>query len=74
MDYKELKNKGLRELHELLAEKRNELRELEFKASENQLKDVRSIRVAKKDIARILTAINAKRLAAEDAPVVKEDN
>ncbi|MBT3539413.1 50S ribosomal protein L29 [Candidatus Parcubacteria bacterium] len=74
MDYKELKNKGLREMHELLAEKRNELRELEFKVSENQLKNVRSIRVAKKDIAQILTAINAKRIAVENTTVVKEDN
>ena len=74
MDYKELKNKGLREMHELLAEKRNELRELEFKVSENQLKNVRSIRVAKKDIAQILTAINAKRIAVENTIVVKEDN
>ena len=66
MDYKELKNKGLKEMHELLAEKRNELREFEFKARENQLKNVRSIRLAKKEVAQILTAINAKRLVVED--------
>ncbi len=59
MDYKDLKNLGLKQLHEMLAEKRDELRELRFKDSEKQLKDVRAIREAKKAIAQILTAINA---------------
>lgn len=59
MDYKELKNKGLKQLHEMLAEKRDELRELKFKTSENQLKNVRAIRDVKHTIAQILTAINA---------------
>ncbi|HAT03716.1 MAG TPA: 50S ribosomal protein L29 [Candidatus Magasanikbacteria bacterium] len=63
MEYKELKNKGKKELHELLAEKRDELRELRFKAHEKQLKNVRSIRVVKKDIAYILTAINAQHVS-----------
>jgi large subunit ribosomal protein L29 len=58
MEYKELKNKSLKELHELLNEKRDELRQLAFKAGENQLKAVRKMREIKKDIARILTAIN----------------
>jgi ribosomal protein L29 len=42
-------------------EKREELRELRFKVSEKQLKDVRSIREIKKAIAQILTLINQKR-------------
>ena len=59
MDYKELQNKSLKQLHEMLAEKRDELRELRFKASGNQLKNVRAIRDAKHTVAQILTAINA---------------
>ncbi len=59
MDFTEIKNKSEKELHDLLNEKRSELRELEFKVSERQLKNVRSIRDTKKVIARILTAIKA---------------
>lgn len=65
MDYQELHNKSIKELHELLAEKRDELREGVFKIGENQLKKVRTIRALKKDIARILTAINARRVHEE---------
>ena len=67
MDYKEIKNKSVKELHEILAEERNKLRELRFKASENQLKGVSEVSKIKKNIARILTAINMKRLAADEA-------
>ena len=62
MDYKELKNKSLKELNELLSEKQEELRELQFKVRENQLKDVRAIRKAKKSIAQISTAISKKNV------------
>ncbi|PIZ95480.1 MAG: 50S ribosomal protein L29 [Candidatus Magasanikbacteria bacterium CG_4_10_14_0_2_um_filter_33_14] len=57
MDYKELNNKSLKALEELLAEKQDLLRSLRFQASENQLKKVTSIRIEKKNIARIMTAI-----------------
>ncbi|EKE07629.1 MAG: hypothetical protein ACD_18C00026G0014 [uncultured bacterium] len=57
MDYKELKNKSLGALEELLAEKRDLLRSLTFKASENQLKKVNTIRIEKRNIARIMTAV-----------------
>lgn len=59
MDYKELHNKSLKQLHEMLAEKRDELRELKFKVSGNQLKNVSAIRTVKCSVAQILTAINA---------------
>lgn len=59
MKYKELKNKNVKELDELLNETRDELRQLSFKAGENQLKNVRKIRIAKKTIAQILTACTA---------------
>ncbi|MFA6427582.1 MAG: 50S ribosomal protein L29 [Candidatus Magasanikbacteria bacterium] len=60
MDYSELKNKTVKELHELLQEKRNELCALTFKVGEQQLKNVRQIRLAKKDIARISTELHKK--------------
>ena len=72
MDYKEIKNKSVKELHEILAEERNKLRELRFKASENQLKGVSEVSKIKKNIARILTAINMKRLAAGE--VIEQAN
>lgn len=65
MDFSEIKNKSLKDLQELLAEKRHELRELKFKVSEKQLKDVRSLREIKKMIAQVLTLINQKRIATK---------
>jgi len=61
MDYKEIKNKGLKELMELLAEKHDELRGLKFKASENQLKNVKQISKIRKEIAFLETALSAKK-------------
>jgi len=61
MDFADLKNKNLKELQEILAEKRETVRELRFKVSEKQLKDVRNLRETKKVIAQILTLINQKR-------------
>lgn len=57
MDIQDLKNKSIKELHDLLAEKRNELRELRFKVSEKQLKNVTEIKKVRKTIAQILTII-----------------
>ena len=61
MNIKELKLKELPELGQLLKEARKHLDELGFKAHQGQLKSVREIRVIKKDIARILTAISSKK-------------
>ena len=60
MEIKELKNKNINELQKLLAEQREHLRQSRFKDAAKQLKNVREIRVIKKDIAQILTLINAK--------------
>ncbi len=68
MEVKELKNQSVKELHRLLAEKRDEWRECRHKVSERQLGKVRKIRELRQDIARILTVINAKR--AEDKSAV----
>ncbi|RMD58941.1 50S ribosomal protein L29 [Candidatus Parcubacteria bacterium] len=59
MEFKDLKNKSEAELHRLLAEMREKLRELRFKDANRQLKDVREIRQIRKTIARILTLLNS---------------
>jgi len=58
MEYKELKNKESKDLQQLLAEYRERLRELRFKDTNKQLKNVREIRSVRKTIARILTILN----------------
>jgi len=58
MSYADIKNKSQKELHKLLAEKRNELRELRFKVAENQLAKVSEIKRVKVEIAHLMTAIN----------------
>lgn len=55
---KELKEKTKAELEKLLKTKQEELRILRFKHAGGELKDVKSIGVGKKMIARILTLIN----------------
>ncbi|HRH33068.1 MAG TPA: 50S ribosomal protein L29 [bacterium] len=58
MDIKELQSKSISELHRMLAESREKLRELRFKDANKQLKDVRSIRRERMLAAQILTLIN----------------
>jgi large subunit ribosomal protein L29 len=61
MDFKELKNKGEAELQKELLENRKKIQELNFKDANKQLKNVRSLRVVKRDSARILTALKANK-------------
>lgn len=65
MDIRDLQNKNVTDLHKLLAETREVLRELRFKSSERQLNTVHKIKLARKDIARILTELNARRIKAQ---------
>ena len=60
MEYKEIKTKTEAELHRLLADHRDRLREARFKDASRQLKDVREIREIKKTIARLLTTLKSK--------------
>lgn len=69
MDLKELKTKKESDLHQLLEENRNNLRELKFKDANKQLKDVRVIRKTRKTISRILTLLKKKK---EDVPKDKK--
>lgn len=65
MDMKMLNTKSVKELHQLLAEKRSELHAYRGKVSEGQLKQVHQVAIARKDIAQIMTAMNAKRHSAK---------
>ena len=49
------------EIDQLLYEQKNSLREMRFSAGQGQLKNIRSIRNAKKTIARILTHNNKSK-------------
>jgi len=60
-ELKDLKIKSLAELQKFLNSNREKLRELRFKSSQNQLKNIREIRYLRKKIAKILTLINQKR-------------
>ena len=60
MNIKDLKTRKESELHKLLAEYRDKIRDLRFKISLNEMKTVHEFRKAKKTIARILTFLNSK--------------
>ncbi|MEK7098172.1 MAG: 50S ribosomal protein L29 [Patescibacteria group bacterium] len=60
MEFKELQKKKESELHKLLAESRDALRNLRFRVASKQLKDIREVRIVKKTIAKILTLLNSK--------------
>ena len=62
--YKELQAKSVADLREMLAEKQEAARELRFKISQNQEKNVRAIRKTKQEIAQILTLLHTKESAA----------
>jgi large subunit ribosomal protein L29 len=58
MEFKELKTKNTKELQQLLVVNREKLRELRFKDSNKQLKNIREIRVVRNLIAQVLTLLN----------------
>ena len=61
MNYTDLKDKSLNELQELLKEKKVLLFELKAKLKTMQLTNTSELRVAKKDIAKIQTAMTAAK-------------
>ena len=61
MEFKELQSKSITELHKMLAESREKLRELRFKDANKQLKDVRAIRRERLLAAHLLTLINKQK-------------
>lgn len=69
MKSEELRKKTADQLHEMLAENREKVRELRFKLASRQLKDLRLLRNTKRDIARIITIL--KEQEQSEAPVTK---
>lgn len=61
MDFKELKTKDQTTLRQLLDAGREKLRDLRFKDSNKQLKNIREIRVTKQEVAQILTLLNKQK-------------
>lgn len=61
-ELKELKLKSETELNRLLASHREKLRDLRFKVSQNQLKNIREIRIIRKKIAQIMTLLKQKKV------------
>jgi large subunit ribosomal protein L29 len=61
MNYTDLKDKSLNELQVLLKEKKVLLFELKAKLKTMQLTNTSELRVAKKDIAKIQTAMTAAK-------------
>lgn len=61
MEFKELSTKDPGELQKLLDSNREKLRELRFKDSNKQLKNIREIRAVKKLLAQILTLLNKQK-------------
>ena len=61
MEFKELISKEKSELEKLLTSNRAKLRELRFKDSNKQLKNIREIRSVKQLIAIILTTVNKQK-------------
>ncbi len=60
MEYSEIKNKSEKELHDMLAELREKLRDLKFRTTQGQLNGVREVRKTKQIVARILTSMNSR--------------
>ncbi|MFA6759598.1 MAG: 50S ribosomal protein L29 [Sulfuricurvum sp.] len=61
MKYSDLSNKSLSELQELLKKRKTELFTLKIKKQMMQLQNTSELRVARRDVARISTAISAIR-------------
>lgn len=61
---KELLLKSPAQLQKMQAEMREQARDSRFKVSQNQLKEVRTIRVLKKNLARIATVLSKKNKEA----------
>ena len=60
-NYKDIKKKNEKELASFVAEKREEARSFRFHVAGAGTRDVRKIRSAKKDVARGLTELNARK-------------
>ncbi len=60
MKMEELKQKNKEELKKMSFELKEKLRQFRFDLSSGKVKNVKSMRMARKDVARILTTLNQK--------------
>jgi len=67
---KELETKTVADLRELLTQQQEKMREMRFRISQAQEKNVREFRKLTKDIARINTILNTKK--AQTAETVEK--
>jgi ribosomal protein L29 len=58
---KEFKNKNIQELHKLISEKREILRDFRFGSTGSKTKNVKLGHTTKKDIARIMTELSIRK-------------
>ncbi|MFP4514598.1 MAG: 50S ribosomal protein L29 [Parcubacteria group bacterium] len=65
MKFKDLQNKTKEDLQKILQEERDKLRDLRFKDSNKQLKNVKEIKVTRINIAQILTKLKQITLDKE---------
>lgn len=63
----DIKNKDAGQLATLIAEKREELRQIRFAVAGSKARDVKKTREAKTDIARAFTALNSRTQGYKDA-------
>ncbi len=73
MDLKELQKLAEKELQIHLADLRKKVREFRFSIANSQLKNVRTMRQAKKEIAQTLTELNKRRLVKESVVEAKKE-
>ena len=72
MDIKGLRKKSDAELQKILKQQREQVRDLRFKVSAKQHKDVRELRDARKSVAQTLTILKEKQIVKEFNKSTKE--
>lgn len=70
-DIKDISNRTEKDLKDLLKTKREELFKLNLDNKQNKLKNTRVIFNTRKEIARVMTLIREKELAAEESKNVE---
>ena len=74
MKAKEIREKSRGEIKKLLEEKRELTRKLRFDIASKQTKNHRKHRKVKKDVARLLTILNEKKVLKSTRNNVKKSN
>ena len=73
LQFKELENRSVNDLQQVLKDSRQKLQELRFKVASKQLKNIREIRSVRLTIAHILTILQRRRAAAPDQGTAPAD-